>query len=93
MPAELQDFCSRPEPERSKHILVHLGHSLAGEITTFYEKEKKEYDKWEIDFLNDSIGNAFSAAGISGITYAQKEIFVDIDSYGAYAGFLTNAQN
>ncbi len=62
-----------------KCVLTHLGNSLG---------ENK------FSYLNDSLGNAFSAAGVLGVSRVNKGncVFFDVDSYGAYAALKINAE-
>lgn len=91
LPAELDDYRRYSD---TKCVLTHLGNS-PGEKKFSYYNEIREQDKATgVTYLNDQLGNAFSAAGVLGVSCINKDncIFLDIDSYGAYAALKINAE-
>lgn len=70
------------------HVLMHLGNSLKKRRFTYSSEIRAENNRQRITCLNEKMGNAFSAAGILGVSCVQGDhsIFFDVDSYGAYIG-------
>ncbi len=91
LPTELEDY---RRFSNVKCLSAHLGNSLT-ENKFLYCNEMQEQDKTiGATYLNDQLGNAFSAAGVLGVSCVKKDncVFFDVDSYGAYAALKINAE-
>jgi hypothetical protein len=91
LPNELEDYRCNSD---AKYVLMHLGNSLT-ENKFSYNNKMQEKDKTiGITYLNDQQGNAFSAAGVLGVSCVNKDnyVFLDVDSYGAYTALKINAE-
>lgn len=91
LPAELEDYHRYSD---TKCILMHLGNSLTESKFSYCNKIREQDKAIGVSYLNDQLGNAFSAAGVLGISYVNKDncVFFDVDSYGAYTALKINAE-
>lgn len=91
MPRKLDDCCRSFGCDDRGNVLVHLGNSLRQRKSVFDNRIRDNNQR--ITFLNDKMGNAFSAAGILGVSCTDGDnfIFFDVDSYGAFIGLSTYA--
>lgn len=91
LPTELENY---NRYTNTKRVLVHLGNSLMKNKFLYHNKIPREDKFIELTSLNDQLGNAFSAAGILGVSLANRDdcLFFDVDSYGAYVVLKINAE-
>ncbi len=91
LPTELENY---RRFSGTKLVKTHLGNSLTKNKFSYRNNTQKQNEPMEITFLNDHLGNAFSTAGILGVSCVNKDncLFFDVDSYGAYAALKINAE-
>lgn len=91
LPTELEDYLRFFD---TKCVLTHLGNSLTENKFSYYNKIQEQEEKIVVTYLNDQLGNVFSAAGVLGVSCANKDkrVFFDVDSYGAYVALKLNAE-
>jgi hypothetical protein len=91
LPIELENYCCSYD---AKHILMHLGNSLSDNKFSYNNTMQGQDKAIGAKYLNDQQGNAFSAAGVLGVSCINRDncVFLDVDSYGAYAALKINAE-
>lgn len=91
LPTELEDYCRYSDV---KCVLTHLGNSLGKSKFSYYDKIQEQDKDIGVTYLNDQLGNAFSASGVLGVSCVNKNncVFFDVDSYGAYTALKINAK-
>lgn len=95
IPAKLENYYRHFGYGDKRCVLVHLGNSLRERRFAHASEIRENSSDQQIMFLNDKAGNAFSAAGILGLSCVNKDnlVFFDTDSYGAYIGLSVYAGN
>lgn len=91
LPIEIKDYCQHSE---AKCVLTHLGNNLIKHKVSCRNKAQRQDESIEIIFLNEQLGNVFSASGIVGLSCVNKNncVFIDVDSCGSYAALKINAE-
>ncbi len=91
LPTKLEDYSRYSD---AKYVLAHLGNSLTERKFSYYNEMQEQDKAIGVTYLNDRQGNAFSAAGVLGVSRVNKDscVFFDVDSYGAYAALKINAE-
>jgi len=90
LPKELEKYRHHSD---TVSALLHLGNSLRKNKFSYYDEKQKQGRVSAVTYLNDQLGNVFSAAAIAGISCIDKKsVFFDVDSYGAYVALKINAK-